>query len=147
MSDVVVATPMLTKDEESLAAITSFADAMALIESAGIEIHSTEEYGDGFKLLTTADKTQLVGVPFVVLGIKFAEGDYGDDFAIIHLVTEDGRKCIITDGSTGIRAQAKRYAEKGITAGLLVPRGLVQSDYTYLNDKGVETPATTFYLS
>lgn len=144
MSDVVKSFPMITKDEDTMAAIQSFSDAMQVLKDAGIEVHSTEEFGDGFKLV---DKDTLVKVPFVILGIRFADGDFDTDFAILHVVTEDGRKCIITDGSTGIRAQAKRYAERGITSGLLVPNGLVRSDYEYINEKGKSTPATTYYLS
>lgn len=141
--------PMLTNNTEVLAGIGSFADAMQVLSDAGINaIDYSEEFGDGFTLLKGNDeKATLVGVPFVILGIKFAEGDYDTDFAILHVVTEDGRKCVVVDGSTGIRSQAHVMADKGITAGVLVKNGLTRSDYDYIDEKGKKTPATTFYLS
>ena len=148
---------MLTKNEDALAAISSFEDAMALLGDAGISVHSTEEFGDGFSVLETKDKVQLVNVPFVILGMRFSTGDNGD-FVIIHLVTKDGRKLILTDGSTGIYSQAVKYNSKGISAGLYVPKGLIKSDLRYDEKSGkVVRPsepgydeakaATTYYLS
>jgi hypothetical protein len=140
---------MLTKDTETLASITSFQDAMQALSDAGINtVDYSEEFGDGFQLMKGNDqKGTLVGVPFVILGIKFAEGDYDESFAILHVVTEDGRKCIIVDGGSGVCAQAKAMAAKGITAGVLVKNGLTRSDYDYVDEKGKTAPATTFYLS
>jgi hypothetical protein len=147
---------MLTNNEETLASITSFDDALALLKGSGIDVHSTEEFGDGFSVVE--DKNTLVGAEFVTLGMKFSTGDHGE-FVIIHAVTKDGRKVIITDGSTGIFAQATKYASKGLTAGLRVPRGLIRSDFRYIDGVGVVKPgdagydskeaktATTYYLS
>lgn len=146
MSDAVVAVPMITNDEEALSSIASFDDAIALLKSAGVELHDSSEFGDGFEVV---DKANLVDVPFVILGMKFAEGEFGGDgFVVIHLVTEDGRKCIITDGSTGVCKQARKYAEKGLVAGVVFRNGLIRSDYKWTDPSdGREKPATTFYLS
>lgn len=146
--------PMLTQDTDLMRSIGSFDDALRVLEQAGIgAIDYSTEFGDGFQLLKGKDeKATLVGVPFVILGIKFAEGDYMKDgkpgeFAILHVVTKDGRKCILVDGSTGICEDAKDIVKTGRTAGVLVPRGLSRSDYDYIDDKGEKNPATTFYLS
>jgi len=161
MSDAIVAVPLITNDEETMGAIKSFDDAIAVLAAAGVELHDSKEYGDGFDV---ADKNELVGVPFVILGMKFSEGEYGGNgFVIIHLVTKDGRKLIITDGSTGIRAQAEKYAARGLVAGVVFRDGLIRSDFRYVDDKtaanGIRIvrasdpefasskPATTFYLS
>lgn len=142
MTEVAKTTPIY--DEDTLGAITSYADVMRLFNESGVAVVSTEDFGDGFKL---TNKPELVGVPFIIVDYKFASGDFGNDFAIVRLVTEDGRKCIVTDGSTGIRDQLTKYMSKGIMNGLRVPRGLVRSDYEYTDDKGKQIPATTFYLS
>lgn len=141
-----IAVPMITENTDALASIQSFDDALALLASAGVSINSTEEYGDGFKILANADKDRLVKLPFIVLGMKFPTGDHGE-FVVMHIVTKSGEKWIVTDGSTGIYKQAALYAGKGKTAGLLVPDGLIRSDYKYTDNEGKETPATTYYLS
>lgn len=160
-ADTVPMVPLITNDEETMGSIQSFDDAIAVLASAGVSLHSSKEFGDGFEVV---DKSSLVDVPFVILGMKFSEGDYGNErFVIIHLVTKDGRKCIITDGGTGIRAQAEKYAAKGLTAGVVFESGLIRSDFRYVDDKtaasGIRVvrakdpefadskPATTYYLS
>lgn len=160
MSDA-IAVPMLTNDEDLLGSIKSFDDAIAVLVDSGIALVDSADFGDGFEV---TDKSKLVDVEFVILGMKFSEGDYGDNgFVIIHLVTKDGRKCIITDGSSGIRAQAEKYAAKGLTAGVRFKNGLIRSDFRYVEDKSAANgirivkskdadyadakPATTFYLS
>lgn len=142
-----VATKMFSEDD--LSAIGSFSDAMALLNDARVEVVSTDDLGDGF--IVCDNKDSLVKVPFVILNVKFSEGDHGE-FSILHIVTEDGRKLILTDGSTGINKQAALYAGKGRTQGILCPRGLVRSDYEYddVDSKTGEVkkkPATTYYLS
>lgn len=146
MSDtdqVVKAEPMLTEDFDSMREIESFADALQVLSDAGIEVESTEAYGDGFKV---ADKATLVGAPFIILGNKEVKGEYGT-MTVLHAVCQDGRKVIIVDGSTGIHDQAANYRRIGKTSGLLVPEGLKASHYTYTDDKGKESPATTYYLT
>lgn len=139
-----VARPLITSNEDTLRDIHSFSDAMQVLSDAGIDIRSTEEFGDGFRVLE--DKSRLVKTPFIVLGYKFAQGDNGE-FVIIHAVTDRDEKLIITDGSTGIKEQMKKYQSHGIHAGLLVRDGLVKSDYTFKDENGNDRPATTYYLS
>lgn len=146
MTNEVVATqPMITNDEETMRNITSFRDAMDVLHSAGVNVTDySAEFGDGFSMV---EKASLVGVPFVILGIKFAAGDFGEPFAIVHGVTEPGTKFVITDGSTGLRKQCQGITEAGITSGVYVKGGLTRSDYVHVDEKGKETPATTFYLA
>lgn len=138
-----VAVKTLTSDRDALAAIDTFADAIRTVESAGIAIHSSEEFGDGFSVVGSKD--QLVGVPFLILGMRQSTGDHGE-FSILHVVTEPGDKFIVVDGSTGIHAQVSEYLEKGVQS-VLHKRGLSRSDYTYVDDKGKESAASTYYLA
>ncbi|HWV44407.1 MAG TPA: hypothetical protein VN039_00025 [Nitrospira sp.] len=146
MSDSVVPTvPQVILSEDDLGAVQSFADAMQLMQDARVDVVSTDDLGDGFVVLPTDGKASLVGVPFIILNMRFHTGDMGE-FVILHVVTEDGRKLIVNDGSTGIRDQCKGYARNNRTQGILCKRGLTRSDYTYEDDKGKSIPATTYYL-
>ena len=133
-------------DTETLASIKSFEDAMAVLEQSGVKVTDITDYGDGFGVV---DKKDLVGVPFVILDWKFAEGEYGQDFAIVRAVTKDDRKVIFTDGSekSGIRPQVKDFEAKGSTGGILCPKGLTVSEYVYVNDKGEKSPSKTYYFT
>lgn len=131
---------------EQLANAKSFDDILAMLADAGVQITDGTEYGDGFDVV---DKDSLVKVPFVLIDYKFADGDFGSDFAILRIMTTDGRKGIITDGSneSGIRPQIKRLARLGVVGGLMFERGLVRSDYTFVDSDNKSKPATTYYLS
>jgi len=146
-------------DDAELGAIQSFADAMELLRAHGMTVADiTEEYGTGFDVLD--DKRQLVKVPFLILTWRFTEGDHGKFVSMTIVTREPGgvsRKLIVNDGSTGIRQQMETISEARLQqfegdmnkahAGLLVPKGLRISEYDYVNDKGVKTPAATFYLN
>lgn len=143
-----VAKPMLLEDEENLRSIGSFAEALEALKDAGVEVHSTEEFGHGFKVLATSDKSRLVDTPFVIMGYRLNDSKLSPDgFSSVFLVTETGEKWILNDGGTGIHAQLAKYAEHGITQGIMVPQGLVQSDYEWTDENGRERPGTTFYFS
>lgn len=145
-------------DVDALGSVTTLADMQAFLKASGIEIHDTSEFGDGFAV---TDKATLVNVPFLIVGYKFASGDYGD-MVIVHAITNEPtpRKVIFTDGSSGIKAQCELYASKDIKA-LTVRDGLIRSDFRYVeNGDGTTTvvkanderfaqakPATTYYLS
>jgi len=134
----------LTSDLDLMQSIKSFEDAIALLASEGIEIVSSEDFGDGFSV---ASKDSLVGVPFLVLNMRWADGDHGE-FVIIHVVTKTGVKGIVVDGSTGIYKQSLEYRRVGKTQGVIIREGLIRSTYDYTDEKtGELKPATTFYLS
>lgn len=140
-----VATQVPTMDLESF---DTFDEALAALQSAGIEGTVITEYGDGF---TVADKASLVGVPFVVVGYKTSESDeYGQEFSVLHAVTKDNRKVVITDGSTGLHQQCQKIvSERGHMVGIGVPDGLVRSDYKVEDPRepGKMISATTFYFA
>lgn len=136
---------MLTDDQ--LADITTWEDLGAVIGS-DVDVIDASDYGTGFAVLPDRDKSLLVGVEFAIVGWKFYPGTYGD-FVSLHVLTRDGRKIIVNDGGSGICAQMALINRKaqGKRAVVRVPKGLTRSDYTYVDDKGKETPASTFYLS
>lgn len=130
-----------------LSAIQSFEDAIRMLAAEGVQAVDSTEYGDGFTLLK--DKNSLVGKTFVIVDATLYDGDFGDQFAVLYVVTQDG-KFVVTDGSTGIRDQVKRLGDNAI--GVVCREGLVRSDYTVdLPDPKTgemkPTPATTYYLS
>jgi hypothetical protein len=137
-------TPIYTT--ETLSGIKSFEDAMAVLEQAGVSVTDITDYGDGFAVV---DKRELVSVPFIVIDWKFADGKFGEKFAIVRAVTKDNRKVIFTDGSetSGVRPQILDFERKGSNGGILCPKGLTVSEYEYVDDKGVKTPAKTYYFT
>ena len=135
-------------DDDALGNITSFDDAMNALAVAPEDVN---EYGNGFDIVE--DKRTLIGVPFVVLQWRFSEGDYGV-FVSAAIVTEDGRKLILNDGSTGIREFLETVTRKRVASGHQYPRagltarkGLRVSDYEFIGDDGKAKPASTFYFA
>lgn len=148
-ASVAVSTPKVS--EGMLADIGSFDDALALVNDVfgGHVVEADKELGSGFSLLD--DKNRLIGVPFVAVKIDFHKSELNEEgeFVTLHVVTQDGRKHVVNDGSSGIYAQIKElWSRKPDLVGLplMVRRGLRRSDYTYMDDKGNAKPATTFYL-
>lgn len=134
--------------------LTSFDDALALAQAqyGNIEAASSA-IGDGFELLSTDQKQQLVGVPLLILSFSFAKSEVGDkgEFVTARVVTQAGRKAVLNDGSTGVYQQLKDYQrETGRDGGLLVQRGLRKSEYTYEETQSDGTtrtkPASTYYI-
>lgn len=132
---------------EELASIDSFEAALALVtEKIGEEnvVRADAEIGDGFKLLENKDS--LIGTPMILVSWDFHMGDHGE-FVAAKVVTKDGRKFIVNDGSSGLRDQLMGFtAKKNQRGGLLCAKGLRRSDYKYTDEDGKEKPATTYYL-
>jgi len=86
------------------------------------------ELGTGFKKLEA--KSQLVGQGFLILTYRFFEGQKGI-FAAVFVITDDGRKLLLTDGSTGIRAQLEEWTEQhnGEVTRMICRNGLRVSTY------------------
>lgn len=132
---------------EELAGISSFEDALALVKEkmgdAGVGV-ADQEIGDGFKLLENKDV--LIGAEMLLVTWDFHQGDHGE-FVSAKVVTVDGTKYIVNDGSSGIRDQLMAYsAKKNSQGGLFCRKGLRRSNYTYTDENGKESPATTYYL-
>lgn len=130
-----------------LRSITSFDDALAIMRETYGESAvalASDVLGDGFAL--TENKDQLCGVGLAFISWSESLGDFGP-FVAARVITEQGGKFVITDGSTGIYAQLAAFAqETGRSGGLVAKRGLRRSDYTYSDEKGQERPAKTYYI-
>ena len=141
-------------DDETLAGIHSWDDAMRVIADAGITATEIKEYGDGFEVM---EKDEFENVPFVILDYKFSESKegYTDDagnpatFAIFRIIAKDGRKAILTDGGSGICNKLRELEERGVVGGVVCPKGITVSRYKYVDrsNGNKETPAKTYYLS
>jgi hypothetical protein len=137
-----------------LRSISTMQEALAALASAGVPVESIDAYGDGAQM---AEKANLIGVPMLLTSWSFAESDYDKEsvFVIVKAITDQDVKVIFVDGSTGIRAQLWNITEErsanGVEgdaaySGLICPRGLRVSEYTYTDDKGKSIPASTYYL-
>jgi hypothetical protein len=139
-------------DEETLRNITSFDDAVRLVEEThGPIVSADEELGDGFTLLSTEDKDLLIGLPMLLMAWRFNDGDAGRFVSIRVLVQNRDKsvsRYIFNDGSTGICEQlAKFQLRTGRAGGLKVQNGLRRSDYLYEDPTtGEQRPASTYYL-
>ena len=145
MAKEVVTSPLL--DHNQRAGIKSFDDALALFAQQGQEITSITDFGDGFE--AGADKANFVGVKFLLIDWRIVDGeksDYGTDFAVMWVVTVDGRKSILTDGSTGVCDQIKTLVARNAIAPIMCEKGLTVSNYEYVDEKGKRTPAKTYYI-
>lgn len=120
---------------EELANI-DLAGARALLATAG----SADELGTGFR--TIKDKHQLIGQPFIIVNYRFFEGDKGR-FTAAFLVTDDGRKLMLTDGSTGIRDQLERWTmlNEGRMRAMACQKGLRVSGYPFCDNCRQPAPA------
>lgn len=146
MSTEVANTQPILSDEQR-ADIKSFDDAMALFAQQGMAVSSITDYGDGFQ--AGADKSDFVNVKFVIVDLKIVSGeksDYGSDFAVVWIVTVDGRKAILSDGGTGVCEQVKTLISRKAALPIMCEKGLTVSEYDYVDEKGKKTPAKTYYF-
>ena len=119
----------------------AFADAVAIAEQLyGSVQELAEEFGSGFQLIET--KAALVGKKFLLLKWNFTQGDYGV-YVSAAVVTAEGGKYIINDGSTGVCQQLHEYSVKhGKFGGFIASRGLRES--TYATCKACGAPRSSF---
>lgn len=137
--------------DNDLAGINSLQDALDALAGIGATVDNFSEYGNGFPILK--DKATLTGKPFVILSWKFHEGTYGTFVSAI-VVSESGDKCVLNDGSTGIKDQLEmvtasrvRNGVANTQSGLIVRNGLRSSEYSYSDADGRQIPAVTWYLA
>lgn len=132
-------------DDDTLRSIRSFDDALAAARAVDGDILDVadSELSTGFAVLDTNGKARLVGVPFIVLDWRFANGEKGE-FVSLSIVTKHNEKLIVNDGSTGIRDQMKRLGQPRT---LGVRHGLRVSEYDYTDQAtGEISRAKTYYL-
>lgn len=130
---------------EELRSITSFEDAVDLaVAKIGAEAPiASEELGDGFALLESREKDLLIGRDMILLDWSFSAGDFDKEFVTVRLVTRDGGRYIINDGSTGICDQLREYSDRtGRYSVLRVEKGLRKSEYK----NEFSEHAVTYYL-
>jgi len=157
MSEATAVATVRKFNADELRSIESFDQLGALIKERGIDVVPVDKVlGDGFAL--SKDKDALVGRPFVILDYQFStsrdtlnpETGEPNVFVSVRLMTEDNRKLIINDGSTGIRDQLRNLPDAVAGSVLYVPRGLRVSEYeveTVVKGKTVKQNAKTYYLS
>jgi len=142
-SQEIIADSGVKFNESELTDISSFQDALALLDAAGISGESVADYGSGFAVV---EKETLIGTPMVAVQWRFHAGDFGD-FVSVEAVTEAGKKVVFNDGAktSGIRAQLEAITQarlkaghKAPYAGLGIPNGLTMTDY-YFNATTGET--------
>lgn len=147
-----------TVNEDSIQALDSFAAALDLFGGQAVNI--ADVAGDGFTRLET--KATLLNIPLLVIDWEEVIGTETQKlFATIRVITTDGRKYRIADGSTGMMRQLQEIRDnKGVTRGILVKGGLVESKYFIDDDTreiipadkvatwtGAKSPASTFYFA
>lgn len=136
---------------DELRSIENLDDIRTLL--GGEVINAATEIGNGFSIMDSEQKNRLCGVPVLFLSWDVNVGDHGL-FVSAYVVELDKNgkvvgKWIVNDGSmkSGMGQQLKELTdEKGIKRGLYAPNGLRRSDYTFTNDKGEESPASTYYV-
>lgn len=125
------------RDEDVLRDIATFDQAYALAaESYGGVVDASDLLGTGFEVLNSDDKSRLLNVPLIVLDSRIHDGEQGE-FCSLVVVTEQGARYIVNDGSTGIFAQVLRLRQKTEKeGGWLIRHGLRDSEYSTCTNCG-----------
>ena len=134
--------------ENELREIVDFSTVIRTLGDQTVNI--SDVLGTGFSVLEKNEKMRLCNVPMVI--VKYGEHlseETGNLFASIHVVTEDGGKWIVNDGSTGICVQLRELKQAaGRVCPLYVPKGLRVSEYDYFDEAEKRNKkARTFYLN
>lgn len=135
--------------------ITDVEALLAYFDERGVNVSDNE--ADRIRSLEILkDKAALIGVPFLIKRWRFTDSTYDKTrfFVSAEIILRDGREFVLNDGSTGIADQLWKLTEVREATGRadiahvgrMVGKGLRKSDYTYTDEKGNETPATTYYL-
>lgn len=111
----------------------TFAELLAQAEQAGTKLREPDRVDD---------KDKLVGVPFVIVGVKMKNGDFGP-YIQLQVVIPDGRVLLVSDGGAGFAKQLAPVDGQPLKLPIHVPEGLRRSDYTHPE----HGPSTTYYLS
>lgn len=113
-----------------LRGIQDYEDAQSLInDEYGGTVDISDVLGNGFSVLPNSEKSKLVGKGFAIVGWSFNPGDFGPFVSAI-IVTQDGGKFRINDGSTGVYQQLLDFSnEHKRFGGITVPHGLRVSQY------------------
>lgn len=120
-----------------------------VVEAMGGDVIEFE--GSPYKVV---DKDTLVGVPFMIVDIRFSWSEKFDSpFCNVLALTKDNERVVINDGSTGIMEQMKHHLQKTKRkSGIICEGGLRKSEYTTevydaFKDETKEIQATTYYIA
>lgn len=126
----------------------SWEDFQEKLDSVGLEFITVA--GSPYEVVK---KDVLIGVPFAIVDVREYEGKFGPAVAVC-VITQDDRKLVFNDGSTGVMAQLKEIvAQTGRHGGFLCPNGLRASEFEYQptdfdgEPMGNPIPATTYYIA
>jgi len=141
-------------NDAELNQITTFEDALALLEARGFtpeDVVDAAELGDGFLELKKDEKEVLIGRPFIILDATWSSGDFGEEgYYTLRVVTQDNRKYRLTDGSTGIARQIADHLHVNRLDKLppmICKNGLSVSRYSRFDEELQKAvPTSTFYL-
>ena len=143
--------------DEDLKSITNLDDAFRVMQESGIVAESFADYGTGFEILDKDEKGQLIKKPFMIVEWRFTKSEYKKDteFVSALVVTKDGGKYILNDGSTGIAQQLRNVTDSRLRqgkpnpqTGLLVEKGLRVSEYPNPAPDAAEgSMSRTYYLA
>lgn len=93
------------KERANAATSTSF-DALLAAQADNLDVLITRD---------VTEKEQLVGVPFIITGVKFNPGKNNSDFVSLEITPQVGDPTVINDGGTGIRRQVVQWlTNKGL---------------------------------
>lgn len=108
------------------------------------EVIETDQFG---MLLDKDNKALLVKQPMIIVKWDFYPGDFGKEFVSAWVITQDDKRYILNDGSTGICDQLRELTDRtGRKTMLGCPKGLRVSEYDYTLPTGAVTRAKTFYI-
>ena len=134
----------------------------------GDEAFDAADLGEGFTVISSADKKKLVGLPFFILGWRRNANGRNGEFVSVKILTRTDERVIFNDGSTGINKQLSDMEKDDAMEfstnerGEFVPakpiicrKGLRVSEYDVEDESGnkITDPATgkvmtgrTFYI-
>lgn len=133
----------------------------ALIADSGLSSEDLTFLGSPYRVLSGAEKKELVNRPFGLRAWRFATGDMGEYVICYAIIQGTNEHVILTDGSTGILAQLNAVTTDRIKKGhptplenLIVVNGLRVSEYGVDDDgrpvaqgEKAASIARTYYLN
>lgn len=145
-------------ERDELNAVTSYQDALKLIGIDQITAENEALLGWDTNPFESVDKSQLIGIPHLIVQWRFIAGDFGE-YAIAHAIArlDNGTDWLVlyADGSkSGIYDQLRQLTASRLAdghehpqQGALIRGGLTESNYEVEGADGSMIAGTTYYLS
>ena len=135
---------------ETLSEMVHFAEAVEILEAGGRISEEQAREITSFALRPAAYKSQLVGIPFLIIEAEILPGKDHTRFAQLIIIDVDDHKCTIRDSSRGIFEQVTELVEQSDTPilhGLFVRKGLRFEEYPFVHPATkIESLTRTYYL-